>query len=246
MWQFLGGGTGTLDRLVGSHTRLVIYSTLTIHYWRVVICASLDTRFKGEIGSVLPSYHQTTKVTLTEGSPKWFGYMHMDKQVTHFLLDILFSMRGTETAKVEGLRLIQRSKCLVPEYPDDSPEVWWCSPFIVPSLHCMRDPCDIMKWCHDHLLWFSSRTTTAHAHQNCWHSSAHLPASLPEPPNTMNASEPLCLFFNLIFTPVTYICDSSSFRVGTGTLDLFVSFLTWFPCLWHFPPGILVCPHTGV
>ena len=39
--------TGTLDELVGSHTKLEIYPTLTIHCQRVVICASLNTRFKG-------------------------------------------------------------------------------------------------------------------------------------------------------------------------------------------------------
>ena len=42
-----GGGTGTLDKLAGSHSRLAIYPTLTICYQRVVICASLDTRFQG-------------------------------------------------------------------------------------------------------------------------------------------------------------------------------------------------------
>ena len=42
-----GGCTGTLDELVGSHTRLAIYPTLTICCRRVVICALLDTRFKG-------------------------------------------------------------------------------------------------------------------------------------------------------------------------------------------------------
>ena len=39
------GGTGTLVRLVDSHTMLVIYPTHAICYRRVVICASLDTRF---------------------------------------------------------------------------------------------------------------------------------------------------------------------------------------------------------
>ena len=43
----LVGGMGTLDRLVDSHTMLVIYPALTIHYQRVVIHALLDTRFKG-------------------------------------------------------------------------------------------------------------------------------------------------------------------------------------------------------
>ena len=31
--------------------------------------------------SDLPGYCQTTKITLTEGSPERSGYMHMDKQV---------------------------------------------------------------------------------------------------------------------------------------------------------------------
>ena len=75
--------------------------------------------------------------------------MHMDKQVTHSILGMLFSTRGTKTAKVEGLWLINRPKCLVPEDPDDSPEVQLCSPFIVPSLYSMRDPHDIMIICSD-------------------------------------------------------------------------------------------------
>ena len=50
-----GDGTGTLDELAGSHTRLAIYLTLTICYQRVVIYALLDTRFKGK-NSDLPSY----------------------------------------------------------------------------------------------------------------------------------------------------------------------------------------------
>ena len=56
-------------------------------------------------------------------------------------------MRGTKTAKVEGLWLANESKHFVPEHPDDSnnsPQVWSCSPFIVPSLYSMRDPHDII------------------------------------------------------------------------------------------------------
>ena len=41
------GVHSTLDGLVGSHTRLAIYPALAINYQRVVIHASLDTRFKG-------------------------------------------------------------------------------------------------------------------------------------------------------------------------------------------------------
>ena len=43
--------------------------------------------------------------------------MHIDEQVTLSVLVMLFSSRGTETAKVEGLWLINRPKCLVPEHP---------------------------------------------------------------------------------------------------------------------------------
>ena len=43
----IGGCTGTLDELVGSHTKLAIYPTLAICCQRVVICALLNTRFKG-------------------------------------------------------------------------------------------------------------------------------------------------------------------------------------------------------
>ena len=71
--------------------------------------------------------------------------MHMDKQITQSILVMLFCTRGTETTELEGLWLVNRPECLVPEDPDDSPKVWLCSPFIVPSLNSTRDPHDIMK-----------------------------------------------------------------------------------------------------
>ena len=116
---------------------------------------------------------------------------------------MLCSMRGTEIAKVEGLWLVNRPKCSVSEDPDNSPEVQLCSPFIVPSLNSMRDPCDVISWCHNHLLWSSSGKTTAHVHQKHHCSSVHLPAPMPESPNTINVSKPLCLFLNPISMSVT-------------------------------------------
>ena len=71
--------------------------------------------------------------------------MCMDKKVTHSILIMLFSMRGTEAAEVEGQWLVNRPKHLVPENLDDSPKVWLCSPVIVPSLNSTGDPCDVMK-----------------------------------------------------------------------------------------------------
>ena len=58
---------------------------------------------------------------------------------------MLCSMRGTEIAGVEGLWLVNRPKHSVSEDPDDSPEVWVCSPFIVPFLNSTRDPCDVIS-----------------------------------------------------------------------------------------------------
>ena len=206
MWQFHTGSWHRYTRWTGrlSHQTSDLSHPHNLLQEGCVLCFTWY-QVQGGVGSELPGYHQTTKVTQTEGSPERSGYMHMDKQVTHSILDMLFSMRGTETAKVEGLWLVNRPKCLVPEYPDDSPEVRWWSPFIVPSLYSMRDPHDVMKWHHNHLLWSSSGKTTVHVHRNCWHLSVHLPASLLEPPNTTNASKPLCLFLNPIFAPVTYI-----------------------------------------
>ena len=43
---------------------------------------------RGE-GSDLPSYCQTTEVTLTKSSPERSGYIHIDKQVTLSILIML-------------------------------------------------------------------------------------------------------------------------------------------------------------
>ena len=68
---------------------------------------------RGE-GSDLPGYHQTTRVTIAKGYPERSGYMHIDKQVTLSILVMLFSLRGTKTAKVEGLWSVNRPEHLVP------------------------------------------------------------------------------------------------------------------------------------
>ena len=74
-----GGCTGTLDELEGSHMKLVIYSTLIICCQRVVICALLNTGFKGMQVVTYPTNCQTTKVILTKEFLKRSGYMDMDK-----------------------------------------------------------------------------------------------------------------------------------------------------------------------
>ena len=131
--------------------------------------------------------------------------MHMDKWNTQFILVMFCSMRGTKIARVEGLWLVSRPNHSVSENPDNSPEVWVCSPFIVPSQNTMRDHCDIILWHHNSLLWSSGRKTTVHVHWKHCSLSAHLPASTPESLVTIDASEPLCLFLNPNSVPVTLI-----------------------------------------
>ena len=55
---------------------------------------------RGE-GSGLPSYRQTTKVTLTESSPERSGYMHIDKQVILSIL-IMLVPRGALDSQSRG------------------------------------------------------------------------------------------------------------------------------------------------
>ena len=51
----LGVGTGTLDELAGSHTRLAIYPTLPICYQRVVIHAFAQYQVQGEKVVIYPA-----------------------------------------------------------------------------------------------------------------------------------------------------------------------------------------------
>ena len=205
MWQFHIGGCHRYTRWTG---RLSHQTSNLSHPCHSLPkgCDPCFTQYQvqGDAGSDPPGYHQTTKVTLTESSPERSGYMHIDKQVTRSILVILFSSKGTKTAEVQGLWLANGPKCLVPEYPDDRPEVQMCSPFIVPSLYSMRDPHDIISWCHDHLLWSSRRKPlcmhirTAMVHLYiCQHPHWN--------PKYYQSPEPLCLFPNPIFMCVTYI-----------------------------------------
>ena len=202
-----------------------------------MLCSIPGSRGEGSDPHV---YHQTTEVTLTKGSPERSGYMHIDKQVTLSILVMLFSSRGTETAKVEGLWLVNRPKCLVPEYPDDSPEVWWCSPFIVPSLNSMRDPHDVMIVCSDlpvgKPLHMPTRTTDIHLHiHQCPHWN----------PKYYESSKPLHLFPYPNSMPVTYRYYEPQFtQAYTSQGSLYGSRASKFPTTYS--NGTLHAqPHPG-
>ena len=130
---------------------------------------------------------------------------------------MLCSMRCTKIARVEGLWLVNGPNCSVSGNPDDSPKVCVCSSFIVPSQNSMRDHCNVISWCHDCLLWSCGRKTTVHGAQE-----------MPQ-----------------------FICTSASINARIPSyyrcIQTSSSFsLTQIWCLWHSPPGILLCPHTRV
>ena len=124
----------------------------------------------------------------------------MDKQITQSILVMLCSMKGTEIAKVEGLWLVNRPKHLVSEDPDDSPKVWLCSSFIVPSLYSMRDP---------HFLMSQLSALFFQQENHCTYTSGTslficaFPGIHTGTLNNINASKPLHLFLNPISVPVT-------------------------------------------
>ena len=221
-----------LDGLVGSHTRLAIYPALAICCWRVVICALLDTGFKAMQLVIYLDNVKQLKSHWPESSPKKSGFIHMGKWNTQFILVMLCSMRDTKIAGVEGLWLVSRPKHSVSEDPDDSPKVPVCSSFIVPSQNSMKDPCDIISWCHNHLLWSSGRKTTVHAHWKHCSLSAHPLASMLESLITINASKPLHLCLNLNSMPMTNIqhkgiCGYSVCLAGSGKFEpLLIFFLS--------------------
>ena len=129
--------------------------------------------------------------------------MHMDKQITQSILVMLYLMRGTEIAEVEGLWLVNRPKCFVSEDPDDSPKVWFGSPFIVTSLNSMRDPCNIIFMMSQLsaliFQWENHCTCTSEMSLFICTSAGIHARTL----NTINAFKPLCLFLNPISMPVT-------------------------------------------
>ena len=53
-------------------------------------------------------HHQINKVIITKSPPNWSGHSLIDKTSNIVHLDNASYMRGTETAKVEGLWLSKR------------------------------------------------------------------------------------------------------------------------------------------
>ena len=129
----------------------------------------------------------------------------MNKQVARFILDML-PLWGAPTAKVEGLWLVNRPKCLVLRHPDNSnnsPEVQLCSLFIVPSLLQNK----IFSWLHIVTSWLSAPFFWWENHCACalvlpWFvcKCARVHVGIPY---YYKSSEPRHLFSNPLSMPVT-------------------------------------------
>ena len=111
---------------------------------KVVICALLNTGFKGMQVVNYPTNCQTTEVRLTKSSQKGSGCMHMDKQNTQFFLVILCSMRGNDIARVEGQWLFNRPNHSVPETQMTALRFVCALLIYFPPQNSIRDHCDII------------------------------------------------------------------------------------------------------
>ena len=160
MWQFHIGGWHRYTRWTGRPS----HQTSDLSHPHNLLLKGCDLLLLLLIpgsrweGSDLPSYHQTTKVTLTESSPERSG-IHAYCQTSNTVhSDYACSLRGIKTAKVEGLWLANRPKHLVPEHPNDSPKALPCPLSTAPTLqwenHCA---------CALELPWFVHVSTGVHA-----------------------------------------------------------------------------------
>ena len=170
---------------------------------KVVIRALLNTRFKGIQVVYYLTNCQTTNVMLTKVFPKslgpctWINKVHSSSRIYSY------STRGTDIAGVEGWWLNKGPNCSVPETQMTAPRLRACFPYILPSPNSIRDPCDIIWWHHNCLLYFFCGETTVHAQRKCHNSSSHPPALQPKSPVTITTPEPHRLFLIPNFMPVT-------------------------------------------
>ena len=170
--------------------------------WKVVICALLDTGFKGIQVVNYPTNYQTTKVMLTKVFPKSLGACTWIHKVHSSSRIYSCSMRGTNIARVDGQWLNKGPNHSVPETQTTALRLKLAFLIYFPP-PIAWDHCDIIWWCHDHLLYFFCRKTTMHAQRKCHNSSAHPLASLLKSPVTIATPKPHRLFLILNFVPVT-------------------------------------------
>ena len=169
---------------------------------KVVICALLNTGFKGIQVVTYLTNCQTTKVMLTKVFPKSLSACTWINKVNSSSWIYSCSMTGTNITRVDSQWLNNGPNCSVPETQMTAPKLEFTFLIYFPP-NSMSNHCHITLWHPDHLLYFFCGKTTAHAQRKCHNSSAYLPVLLPESPVTTTTPEPHCLFLNPNFVPVT-------------------------------------------
>ena len=203
-----------LGELVGSHTKVAIYPHLCNLLWKVMICALLNTGFKGMQIVTYPTNCQTTKVMLTKVFPKSLSACPWINKVNSSSRIYSCSPRGTNIAGVEGQWLNNWPNHSVPETQTTAPRLKLAFlinfPPPIAQVFTVTSLYDIMSVCSTFSvgkpLHMCRENTIIHLHicqHHCWN-----PQLLPLHPN------------------------------------LIILSLTWISCLWHSPPGILVHPCT--
>ena len=139
-------------------------------------------------------------------------------------------MRGTDIAEVEGQWILRNwPNHSVPKTQMTASKLVFA--FLYSSLpNSMRDPCDIIKWCHDHLIYFFSGKTTVHVQRKhliclciCQHHCRSLqlpllhmnPLSFPYP--QFHACDTLPQVFHCTLIPEPWIHLSATHTKTKGT-----------------------------
>ena len=178
--------------------------------WKVVICALLDTRFKGMQVVTYPTNCQTTKVILTKVFPKSLGACTWINKANSSSRIYSCSMRGTNIARVEGQWLNNGPNHSVPETQMTAPR--FKLTFLIYFPPPIAWAITVMSLYDITIIWstFSvgkplgmwKGNAIIHLH-TCWHHCQN--------------PQLLLLYPNLIIFSLTQIL-----------------------CLWHSLPGILV------
>ena len=182
---------------------------------KVVICALLNTRFKGIQVVTYLTKCQTTKIVLTKVFPKSLGACTWINKVNSSSWIYSCSMRGTNIAGVEGQWLNNRPNHSVPET----------------QMTALKLKLALLIYFPPPIAWVIIVTSPNDITIIC---------------STFSMGKPLHMCRG---NAIVYLCSHWHHNQNPQLLqlhpNLVVFSLTQISCLWHTPPGISVCPHTG-
>ena len=126
------------------------------------------------------------------------------------------SMRGTKIARVEGWWLLNRPNHSVPET----------------QMTALRLMCALFIYFPPSKAWEITVTSFYDITIGC---------------STILVGKPLCMCKGnaIIHLHICWHWCQNPWLLLLHLNNIIFS-LSWISCLWHSPPGILVCPHTGV